>query len=298
MALQGFDAQQIVGAEGLMETRARTVWADLLRKTAGVALAVVVWAAAAPAALADSAKRIRTTEDALADAATVIEGRVVDVSFTYDPVEGPRTVTTFADVQTHLGEVVGSQVRIATLGGPLPGRRILVIPELPEFRRDSIYIVVLTASDWFYSPVVANYAFRVERLGGREVLVTQTGHPIVGITRSGIETAALSVDPPGVNMRTRFDRPVLVVDATARAATALSKASFLGGLKELGRAAPPRGSFKPSIARSKVWDVTAVDRDPGPSAAAASDPPACGPGQAPGLACRTGQASSSKGGDQ
>lgn len=54
-------------------------------------------------------------------------------------------------------------------------------------------------------------------------------------------------------MRTRFDRPVLVADATARAATALSRgASFLGVLKELGRAAPPRGSFKRSIAPSKV----------------------------------------------
>jgi len=281
-----------------METRDRTVWADLLRRTVGVALAVGVWVAAAPAARADSAKPIRTTEDALADAAAVFEGRVVDVSFTYDAVEGPRTVTTFADVQTHLGEVVGSQVRIATLGGPLPDRRILAIPELPEFRRGSTYVVLLTASDWFYSPVVTNYAFRVERLAGREVLVTPTGHPIVGVTRSGIETAALSVDPPRVNMRTRFDRPVLVADATARAATALSRASFLGVLKELGRAAPPRGSFKRSIAPSKVWNVTAADRDPGPPAAAAGGSSACSPEQAPDLACRNGRTSSSKGGDQ
>ena len=246
-----------------MATRNGTMWADLLRRTAGAALAVAVCVAAAPTARADSAKLIRTTEDALADAASVIEGRVVDVSFTYDAVEGPRTVTTFTDVQTHLGEAVGSQVRIATLGGPLPDRRILVIPELPEFRIGSSYVILLTASDWFYSPVVANYAFRVERLGGRELLVTLTGHPIVSVSRLGVQAAALSVDPPGVNMRRRFDRPVLVADAAARAAAGLSKASFLDLLKELGKAAPPRGTFKRNIARNKVWNVTAADPDPG-----------------------------------
>lgn len=248
-------------------------------------LIVGVWIAPESPAHADSAKPIRTTEDALADAASIIEGRVVDVSFSYDPVEGPRTVTTFTDVQTHRGEKIESPVRIATLGGPLPDGRLLVIPELPEFRIGSSYIILLTGSDWFYSPVIGDYAFRVERIGGRELLVTPTGHPVVNISRTEVETAGLSVDPPHFNMRTRFDRPVMVADAAARAATGLTKATFLGLLKDLSKAASAPGTFKRSVARTKVWNVTEADAD---------NAPTCSPEQESELVCPA----PSKGGDR
>jgi hypothetical protein len=210
---------------------------------------------------ADSARFIRTAEDALVDSASIIEGRVADIRFTYHPVEGPRTVAILADVETHAGEFLGSEVQIPTLGGPLPKGRTLFIPELPHFRKGSRYVIFLTASDWFYSPVVANYAFRVENIAGRELLVSQSGHPIVGVSSSGIESAGMSVDLPALELKTRFDRPVLVSDAASRAEGALSKSNFLTLIKALSQTYPPRGTFKRNIASGKAWNITPTDPD-------------------------------------
>jgi hypothetical protein len=210
-------------------------------------------------ARADSGALIRTTSDALRDAASVIEARVTDIRFTFDPVAGPRTVVTLGDIHTIAGEDPGREVQLATLGGPLPNRRLLVVSELAHFRRDSRYIVFLTSSDWFFSPVVADYAFRIENVAGREVLVTQSGNPIVGVNEFGIQVGGLSLEPGARQMRTRFDRIALVEDAAVRAERALSHADFVGTLKRLSATAAPRGSFKRSMVPGRVWNVMRVD---------------------------------------
>jgi hypothetical protein len=217
--------------------------------------------ATASAARADSDQPVHSTRDALSDASSIIEGRVADIRFTYDPVTGPRTIATLTDVETHAGEVVGREVQIATLGGPLPSGRTLLIPELPQFRRGSRYVVFLTASDWFYSPVIADYAFRVETIAGRDLVVTTSGNPVVAVSPSGIASSSRSVDPDGLEFRTRFDPPVLVSDAPSRVDGAMTRTTFVTLVKTLCRIYPPRGTFRRDITPSKAWNVTTADRD-------------------------------------
>ncbi|WP_437481088.1 hypothetical protein WME75_36885 [Sorangium sp. So ce1014] len=213
---------------------------------------------AASGAKADTLTQVVTTIDALNSTAAVVEGRVVDIAFTYDPVEGPRTVATLADVKTHLGTPIRGELKISTLGGPHPNGRRLYIPELPEFHADSTYIVFLTRTDWFYSPVVSSFAFRVENVGSRQILINQQGHAIVGASALGIELSGRPVSAVQNESTTRLERPALLAGAESRATGALSKSDFLTSLSSLAKSAAPRGEFRRSVAPGRTWNITKV----------------------------------------
>jgi hypothetical protein len=191
------------------------------------------------------------------DAAAIVEGTVTDISFSYDDVQGPRTITTLTTLTPYRGSV-GTSLQIVTMGGPLPDGRYLHIPELPELRSGCRYLLFLTSRDWFYSPIVADYAFRIEQVGGKEVLLNQTGNPITFISPTAIAAAPLSLDSPNRESSHHLDRPILVADAAARSAQALSRSEFFNGLADVLKQASPALPFKPTARGGRSWLHTPV----------------------------------------
>jgi hypothetical protein len=132
--------------------------------------------------IADTIDVVRSTRDAIVNTAVVVEGRVTDITYTYDAAEGPRTVATLSDVTTHFGSFDESTLRIATLGGPISPTRWAFVPELPRLTKETRYLLFLTNVDWFYTPVVGEYIFQLElNSQGTDVLIGPSGHAVVGV---------------------------------------------------------------------------------------------------------------------
>ena len=66
--------------------------------------------------------------------------------------------------------------------------------EIPTLALDSDYVVFLRNTDWTLSPVVGNLVFRVETIGGREMLIDPGGHAVTGWGPEGpsLSTAAIT----------------------------------------------------------------------------------------------------------
>lgn len=178
-------------------------------------------------AAADSEKAVNGPRDALDEVASIIQGRVARISYTYDPQAGPRTLAHFEKVVVHAGTSPGSSLTLATMGGPLPNGTALYIPELPDFEAGRTYVVFLTAAEWFYSPVVAQYAFRVEPADGVDRVVTLTGNPVTSFGLDAVRVNPVSVDEPGVDPS--LGR-ILVPDAARVLASATSTDTFIAEL--------------------------------------------------------------------
>ena len=111
----------------------------------------------------------------------MIEGRINEITSTYDPVIGPRENIAFSNIQTHFGNSVASSFVVRNMRGLLPGepeKTYIESPHLPRFERDGHYLIFLSKEPWFYSPVVLDGAIRVETVAGKEVLIDQQGHAL------------------------------------------------------------------------------------------------------------------------
>jgi hypothetical protein len=123
---------------------------------------------------------VDTSRQILAQTSTIFRGSLKDVQFTYDGCSGPRTDYVFSNSSPLLGEKVEveAQVNLRVLGGPTPRGTWLAVSELPQLALDSQYVVFLRNTDWTFSPIVGNLAFRVETIAGREVLVNPDGRAV------------------------------------------------------------------------------------------------------------------------
>jgi hypothetical protein len=232
-------------------------------------------------ALADTDNRVETLMDALDSTAAIVEGRVSDIAYAFDSVEGPRTVVSFSDIVTHFGSFDGAVLSIATLGGPLPDGRYLDIPELPRFTSDSRYIVFLTSSDWFFSPVVADYALRLEQQSssGDDVLINQVGHAVVGDSALGLEFTRSPVFSNRHEGFARFEKPFAIDSAKSQLGGAVKKGSFLASLAALTQGKMKSGAVQPHPTPGRRWDIATADATAGsdypegeaPAAVTASD---------------------------
>ena len=63
---------------------------------------------------------IDSSEQMLAQTATIFRGVLKDVRFTYDDCAGPRTTYVFSDSTTLMGTQVQPQVTVRVFGGPTP----------------------------------------------------------------------------------------------------------------------------------------------------------------------------------
>lgn len=205
---------------------------------------------------------IHSPLDALAGTAAVVEGRVAAHSMTYDRVAGPRTIAELEDVRTHFGRYDDSRLQLATLGGRVTEGRWLFIPELPRLTDDTRYVIFLTSSAWFYSPVEADYIFRLEPgPRGSDVLITPEGHAVVGLSAEGIEISPEPVVETQLDFLTPYARTRLVDSDPSLLADAMSKEAFLAAVQDMTRTVPLRGEFPTSPAGDRVWNETATSED-------------------------------------
>lgn len=234
----------------------------------GLLLTVVL--AGSRGAMADTIRAVETPLDALAGTAAIVEGSVQGFDYTFDAAAGPRTVATLTDVVPHFGSYHNSTLKIATLGGPINATQGLFIPELPRLAEDTRYLVFLNNIEWFFSPVVESYLFRIEKgPSGKEVLIAPSGHAVVRLSEEGLE---LTQDPV---VDTRFDfltpnaKPRLLDTAPEQLEAALSKSAFLTAVGQILAATPLQGEFPTSPDKTRVWNKlnTAEDLEAPRSAA-------------------------------
>jgi hypothetical protein len=223
-----------------------------------IAVSMLSWSRGAAA---DSARPVENPLDALASTAAIIEGSVVGHHATYDDAAGPRTIARLSDVRTHFGSYAGRMLELPMLDGRTADGKWLYIPELPRLTEDTRYLIFLTNSTWFYSPVVGDYIYRLEPgPRGGDVLIDPSGHAVVGLTADGVELS----DEPVVDRQLDFLRPHAkerLIDP-ALLAGAMSKEAFLAAVQGLARTAPLQGDFRPAPAGDRVWNriTTAAER--------------------------------------
>jgi hypothetical protein len=124
----------------------------------------------------------------LARTAAVVRGVVQEIRYSYDDVQGPRTLTRLEGLEVHLGALepgVQGELTIDSFGGYKPNGRFISEVHTPGFLAQSRVLLFLSNLDWFYSPVVDDLAFRIERVGGKEVVVAASGEAVIGWSDQG-----------------------------------------------------------------------------------------------------------------
>jgi hypothetical protein len=229
----------------------------------GPLLTAILAVSSSTGAIADSLRAVETPLDALAATAAIVEGTVRENSYTYDSAAGPRTVATLADVVTDFGSYRDRTLELATLGGPISETQGLFIPELPRLTDDTRYLVFLTNVDWFFSPVVENYVFRIELdPRGTEVLVAPSGHAVVGLSAEGLEFSEEPVVDTQFDFSAPHAKPRLLEGADEILAGAMSKEDFLVAVRDLLQTVPLQGEFRSSPARDRVWNRITTEEAP------------------------------------
>jgi hypothetical protein len=222
----------------------------------GLLLTAILLASWSRGAAADTLRCVETPFDALANTAAIVEGSVKEVTYTFDEKAGPRTVAMLTDVRADFGNYDRSSLALATLGGPISEKQALFIPELPRLTQETRYLVFLTNVDWFFTPVVENYVFRLE-IGprGTEILIAPSGQAVMGLSaEKGLELSEDPVVDTQLDFARPHDRLRLLDESDPVLAGALSKEDFLAVVGNFLRSAPLQGEFRGSPARDRIWN--------------------------------------------
>ena len=123
---------------------------------------------------------------AVSQTAAIVEGIVTDIQYEYSEEQGPWTRVILSKVRAISG-AAPEIVELRHFGGPLPKGALLVAAELPVFVRDRQYVVFLRNTSWNVSPVVGDFAFRVDNVDNAEVVVNSDGQPVTQLSTRGIE---------------------------------------------------------------------------------------------------------------
>ena len=157
---------------------------EKMRRAPAAALAAGLVLLAAPA----HSETSRWDRPPLARTAAVVYGVVQEIRYTYDDVQGPRTLTRLEGLAVHLGAVepaVPGELTLDSFGGYKPNGRFVSEVHTPGFLAQSRVLLFLSNLDWFYSPVVDDLVFRVERVGGKEVVIAASGEAVIGWSDQG-----------------------------------------------------------------------------------------------------------------
>ncbi|HEY9421660.1 MAG TPA: hypothetical protein VIW92_09610 [Thermoanaerobaculia bacterium] len=233
-------------------------------------LLLTVALAGSRGAMADTLRAVETPLDALAGTAAIVEGSVQGFEYTFDAAAGPRTIATLTEVVPHFGRYSGSILKVATLGGPINATQGLFIPELPRLTENTRYLIFLNNIEWFYSPVVESYLFRIEKSpSGKEVLIAPSGHAVMRLSEDGIEFTPDPVVDTRIDFLNPNARLRLLDTAPEQLETALAKSSFLATIGRILATTPLQGEFPATPDRTRVWNKvnTAEDLETPQSAA-------------------------------
>lgn len=118
----------------------------------------------------------------------IVQADLRDISTDYDRCAGPRTVLHLAGVRSLLGGPHTDTMSLRVFGGPVPGGRYADISESPRYQVGRRYLLFLFNTDWRFSPVIGELAFRVEPVAGTEVLISPDGLGVTGVSPLGVET--------------------------------------------------------------------------------------------------------------
>jgi hypothetical protein len=230
--------------------------------------------------------RFDSIDRLLPQLSAVARGTVSDIAYDYSDCEGPRTVIKLRRVETLLGTNIGREVELRTLGGPLPNGKYVSVSELPRYVKGGSYILFLRNTDWRFSSVMGDLAFREETIAGRKVLVDSDGLGVTGVGKSGIErltdqlTEAAGVRAAGMTRKPgasenaagapasavahpidRFARPAVSVGVgAAQVASAISADELVASIKRLAsdHRVQIGGRLQPR-SRLGCWNVTRTD---------------------------------------
>ena len=139
------------------------------------------------------ASRLDDLQSVAKQTAAVVEAWVSEISYDYSEERGPWTTVKLSNVHAHFGEAPAS-FEIRHFGGPLPDGRTIVIAELPVFVRGKEYVLFLRSGGWNVSPVVGDYALRVEKIDNKEVLVNSDGQAVTEVTSRGVDVGPTLFD--------------------------------------------------------------------------------------------------------
>lgn len=159
--------------------------------------------------------------------AALVEARIESFKHTYSDQEGPWTHVRLTDVNVHLGSVPlasDGTLTIRQFGGALPDGsaiRNISIPAMGGWKR---VLLFLKAPGWTESPILLDHAFRIERIGGRDVLVDADGLGVIGLSGRGALTGP-AIYEPGTTWR---KAPPFVTDPSGpEVARLVDKSSFI-----------------------------------------------------------------------
>ncbi len=204
-----------------------------------------------------------TAAQKLAQTAAIFRGKLKNVGFTYDSCGGPRTEYVFGSASTLAGVAMPADLTLKVLGGPIPSGSWVSVSEQPRLALDAEYVVFLRNTDWTYSPIVSDLVFRVEALGGREVLVNAQGRVLVAWNEDGAQFSAAAVsEPVGLQWKRirHAPRPVESAGATSGSPSprAVVEGSRATGEGVPSRLAPP--DFAPSTEEIRASGMFARPR--------------------------------------
>jgi hypothetical protein len=149
-----------------------------------------------------SARSFAQTKDLLEQVHSVVEATVDNIHFEFDECWGPRTVVTLGGVRSLVGAEQPASLDLYTFGGPLPGGSYMQVSELPRYVIGGRYLLLLRNSDWRYSPVIGDHAYRIERIAGKDVLISTSGRAVTGLGDEGVDTNTAAITLP-VGSRTK-----------------------------------------------------------------------------------------------
>jgi hypothetical protein len=153
----------------------------------------------------------------LADAAALVEGKVLTVSFSYDEESGPRTNFEFQVDRVHEGSVPTERLTLSVLSGFLPSGQFMTATDTPAFSEGQRCLLLLTAKSAFWSSIVPGYAFTIETFDGNDVVIGEEGHALVSIGVTGARFGTEKVVRPSSFDGTKFEPPTRLAALSERA---------------------------------------------------------------------------------
>jgi hypothetical protein len=203
-------------------------------------------------------------ESAVRQTAAIAEGLVSEIQYEYSEEEGPWTRVVLSNVRAIAGNAP-STVEIRQFGGPLPNGALMVAAELPVFVLGKEYIVFLRNTEWNVSPVVGDYALRVDQVDYAEVVVNSDGQPVMQVGPAGFAFGPELFEP--------FERAGAAPKSITGSLLAvnispLDRASFTTSLRSTldAQALQVSGSFIGKPAGGFQWRAQQAIRPPGEAA--------------------------------
>jgi hypothetical protein len=194
----------------------------------------------------------------------IIEAQVDHVSYSYDVHFGPRTVVDLRVTNLIAGELATDHLSIAMFGGPRPGGHFVSMSAKVNFAVGRSYVLCLLNFPWFYTPFAAE-ALRVQSAGGREILVSQSGFAVTGLSPRGLQFSPIRLYPGADPSDLAGADQTAIEGAPAEAiAGALDRQDLIRLLKEgmTIENIAPSGTFTEAPVERENWAITRGTPEP------------------------------------